>query len=87
MTVYARIGNISEGGLFLRTSTPLAPGSSATVRFGIDTAIEASAVVVWCRKGENGGPSGMGLKFHEIDQNRLAELRKLIQSEQVAPKP
>ena len=87
VTVYARIGNISEGGLFLRTSTPLAPGSNATVRFGVEAPIEASAVVVWCKKGENGGPSGMGLKFNEIDQLRLAELRKLIQSEQVATKP
>src|SRR6185369_3065374 len=27
VTVYARIGNLSEGGLFLRTSTPLERGS------------------------------------------------------------
>src|SRR5437773_1430179 len=49
VTVYARIGNLSEGGLFLRTSTPLSEGSKATVRFGQDSSIEATATVVWCR--------------------------------------
>ncbi len=47
ITVYARIGNLSEGGLFLRTSTPLNEGSRALLRFGNDNPIEAHARVVW----------------------------------------
>ena len=87
VTVYARIGNLSEGGLFLRTSTPLSEGSRATVRFGQDaTTIEAQATVVWCRADGDLGPPGMGLRFEVIDQMRLDQLRKLIQSEQLAPK-
>lgn len=87
MTVYARIGNLSEGGLFLRTSTPLTEGSRATVRFGADSSFEAEATVVWCRSDGDSGPPGMGLRFEVIDTKRLEELRKLIQNEQQAPKP
>jgi uncharacterized protein (TIGR02266 family) len=87
VTVYARIGNLSEGGLFLRTSTPLGLGSTATVRFGQDAAIEAQATVMWCRSEGDSGPPGMGLRFEVIDGNRLEELRKLIQNEQQSPKP
>jgi uncharacterized protein (TIGR02266 family) len=86
VTVYARIGNLSEGGLFLRTSTPLSQGSRALVRFGGDVGFEAQATVVWCRSEPDAGPPGMGLKFEGIDQKRLEELRKLIQSESQAPR-
>ena len=86
VTVYARIGNLSEGGLFLRTSTPLSQGSKATLRFGADATIEAQAKVVWCRADGDSGPPGMGLQFEVIDGKRLEELRKLIQNEQSIPK-
>ena len=51
VTVYARIGNLSEGGLFLRTSTPLERGSRTVVRFG-ESNIEATAQVVWARTSD-----------------------------------
>jgi len=86
VTVYARIGNLSEGGLFLRTSTPLSEGSKAMVRFGSENSIEASATVVWSRADGDGGPPGMGLRFELIDEKRLSELRKLIQNEQQGTK-
>lgn len=84
--MYARIGNLSEGGLFLRTSTPLSEGSKATVRFGAESAFEAVATVVWARADGDSGPPGMGLRFEAIDTKHLDELRKLIQSEGQAPK-
>lgn len=83
VTVYARIGNLSEGGLFLRTSTPLPHGSRATVRFGgTHTQVEAAATVVWSRPdaGE-AGPAGMGLRFDGVDAQRLEQIRRLIQNE------
>jgi uncharacterized protein (TIGR02266 family) len=86
VTVYARIGNLSEGGLFLRTSTPLSEGSRAMVRFGADSTIEAQATVVWSRADGESGPPGMGLRFEMIDENRLNQLRKLIQTEQQGTK-
>ena len=86
VTVYARIGNLSEGGLFLRTSTPLERGSRTVVRFG-ETNIEATAQVVWARSNEGAdGPPGMGLVFVDIDDSRLQQIRKLVEVEQSAAK-
>lgn len=81
ITVYARIGNLSEGGLFLRTSTPLDEGSTALLRFGSEHPIEARARVVWARVEGQGGPPGMGLEFEGVDEARLETIRRLIQSE------
>ncbi len=53
VTVYARVGNLSEGGLFLRTSTPLATGAVATVRFG-DGAGRSRRRRRWCGRGVDG---------------------------------
>lgn len=81
ITVYARIGNLSEGGLFLRTSTPLERGSRARVRFGNEP-VEAVARVVWARVEGQGGPPGMGLVFEEVDAPRIEAIRRIIHAEQ-----
>ncbi len=89
VTVYARIGNLSEGGLFLRTSTPLERGARTVVRFGDSSnpQIEATAEVVWARNNEGAeGPPGMGLMFVDVDDNRRQEIRKLVEVEQSAAK-
>jgi uncharacterized protein (TIGR02266 family) len=78
ITVYARIGNLSEGGIFLRTSTPLGEGSRATLRFGADDCIEAPARVVWARVEGQGGPPGMGLIFEGVDDSRLEAIRRMV---------
>src|SRR5688572_11253137 len=81
VTVYARIGNISEGGLFLRTSTPLERGARATLRFGVgdQNEIEATAIVVWARGEGAEGPPGMGLQFEGVDSGKLERIREIIQ--------
>jgi len=77
VTVYARIGNMSEGGLFLRTSTPLVQGAKARLRFGTD-GFETTARVVWSRIEGQEGPAGMGLEFDApADQIREA-IRRMI---------
>ena len=82
ITVYARIGNLSEGGLFLRTSTPLERGAKAVVRFGGEQPVEAVARVVWSRVEGQGGPPGMGLVFEGVDEPRMEAIRKIISAEQ-----
>lgn len=85
ITVYARIGNLSEGGIFLRTSTPLERGSLAMLRFGSD-GVEAPARVVWSRVDGQGGPPGMGLAFENIDERVKEAIRRLIEAEHHAPR-
>ncbi|PZR16184.1 MAG: TIGR02266 family protein [Archangium gephyra] len=77
ITVYARIGNLSEGGIFLRTSTPLERGSKAMLRFGTD-GVQTPARVVWSRVEGQGGPAGMGLEFEGADERIREAIRQLI---------
>jgi uncharacterized protein (TIGR02266 family) len=69
VTEYA--GNLSIGGMFVKTSSPRSPGT----RFGFElnaeedlTLVRGVGQVVWTR-GESGpaGPAGMGVRFVEVD--------------------
>ncbi len=89
MTVYARIDNLSEGGLFLRTSTPLERGAKAILRFGAadSVEVEAHAEVVWARGEGDLGPPGMGMQFKGIPPDKLELIRRVILGEQKSKKP
>lgn len=80
VTFYARVGNLSEGGLFLRTSTPLEAGAHAELRLGGGELqeVQARAIVRWARGDDAGGPPGMGLEFERLEDVTLASLRALI---------
>lgn len=84
VTFYARVGNLSEGGLFLRTHTPLAAGSLASLRLsrGGEEEVQAMATVVWAGDTHTGGPAGMGLRFEPLDSVTLERLRRIIRLEQ-----
>lgn len=84
VTFYARMDNLSEGGLFLRTSTPLAEGSYATVRIEAreQSEIRARAKVIWARPDANGHLPGMGLRFESIDEQGLEVIRRIVENEQ-----
>jgi uncharacterized protein (TIGR02266 family) len=81
VTFFARVGNLSEGGLFLRTSTPLDTGAVARLRLrhGEAHEVEATATVVWSRV--EGQESGMGLRFERLDEPSRKHLRRLIDRE------
>lgn len=83
VTFYARMGNLSEGGVFVRTSTPLETGTETLVRFETREAAEVSARarVVWARLESNGHPAGMGLRFEAIDDAALEVIRRIIENE------
>lgn len=83
VTFYARMGNLSEGGLFVRTSTPLERGSQALIRFETreDCSVQAKAKVMWTRAESNGHPAGMGLQFEDIDSTALEVIRRIIENE------
>ncbi|AGC45512.1 hypothetical protein MYSTI_04214 [Myxococcus stipitatus DSM 14675] len=88
VTLYARIANLSEGGLFLRTSTPLARGAKAVLRLtpGDHPEVQAEATVVWLRDAEDKSyPPGMGLQFEELDAETLGRLRRIISHQQKNP--
>jgi len=82
VTVYAYLGNLSEGGLFLRTSTPLEQGTLTRVHFGAENGVQAEARVRWARVEGQGGPPGMGLSFEAIDDAAKVAIRRLVYTEQ-----
>ena len=79
--LYASIGNISEMGIFVRTTTPLAIGTRLTLRFsppGMGT-FTLVGQVQWVNPvrplGENLNP-GMGVRFLALtqdDRERIVE--------------
>lgn len=83
VTVYAKIGNLSEGGLFLRTSTPMLKGAKAVVRLrgGEEEEVSAPVRVVWTRVVQGPRPPGMGLEFGKLDDQAREALRRIIKSE------
>ena len=88
ITLYARIANLSEGGMFLQTSTPLDTGRRALLRLshGEVREVMAAATVVWSRtERQDKGPPGMGLKFEGLDSGALEGLRRIISGEQRGP--
>lgn len=82
MTVYARIGNLSEGGLFLRTSTPLPAGTQAVVRLkdGDLEEVSAPVTVVWTRETAGAEPAGMGLQFGPVEERVKEAIRRMVQA-------
>jgi uncharacterized protein (TIGR02266 family) len=85
VTLYSRVGNLSEGGLFLRTSTPLQAGTQTTVRLGAGEEsgqqFQTLAKVVWTRQNGKQWPPGMGLQFESLDATSLERLRQIISQE------
>ncbi|MBN1205028.1 MAG: TIGR02266 family protein [Myxococcaceae bacterium] len=85
VTLYSRVGNLSEGGIFLRTSTPLREGARATIRLGVGEedglGVQTLAKVVWTRKNGQQWPPGMGLQFESLDATSLERLRQIISQE------
>jgi type IV pilus assembly protein PilZ len=77
--LFAYITDISATGIFIRTTTPEAPGTHLHLRFG---AIEAEGEVIWVNPYRPGAPEnldpGMGVRFLELDNDIRDQLLELI---------
>jgi uncharacterized protein (TIGR02266 family) len=63
--------NLSKGGVFLETGTPLPVGSQLQLAFEVPGAgaLEVTGVVAWVRQGSfDGLPDGMGVQFENLDE-------------------
>ena len=82
ITIYAQIGDVSEGGLSLRTAAHLAPGQA--VRVWVPAAsgpVELAARVVWCASQPGpGGEVGVGLRFESQAPAASEALRRVLAS-------
>jgi type IV pilus assembly protein PilZ len=81
--LFAYITDISETGIFVRTTSPEQPGTHLNLRFrdGSTSQIEIEGEVIWVNPYRPGAPDnlhpGMGIRFYELDdelRDRLLEL-------------
>ena len=74
--------NLSEGGLFVRCSEPLASGTPLRLEIvgeGGEPPLCLEAVVVHCRDLDNqDGPAGFGVEFRNVEAEDHATLTALI---------
>lgn len=82
----AYTSNISNGGLFIKTNTPLSKGESILLNLqltDIPAPLQINCLVVWANKPEDGDktrPYGMGIQFREMSKMDNQTLRNYIKS-------
>jgi type IV pilus assembly protein PilZ len=78
--------NISVGGVFVRTSNPLEPGTTLTLKITLPDAgkeLDVECEVTWVRKEEQKAPEGllppgMGVKFLNLLPEGRARIEKIL---------
>jgi uncharacterized protein (TIGR02266 family) len=72
--------DISEGGIFIETDTPLEPGEYLSLSFELDRSafvVKVKAQVRWCRLPRDASeskPVGAGLRFIDLSEQASAEI-------------
>ncbi len=83
--LFAYITDISETGIFVRTTTPEEPGTHLNLRFRLDDAspqIEVEGKVIWVNPYRPGSADnlhpGMGIRFVELEDDLRDLLLELV---------
>ena len=82
--LFAYITDISATGIFVRTTTPEAPGTHLNLRFSSDHSghLEVEGEVIWVNPYRPGAPDnlhpGMGIRFLSLDNDLRDRLLALI---------
>lgn len=76
------IGNLSKGGVFIKTNNPLRQGAEFPFKFiagcGNNSAtVQGRAKVAW-NKSQGSDEDGMGIAFIEITEASMAMIEKLV---------
>jgi len=90
LSAYSR--NISGGGIFIRTQQPLPLNREVQLRFslpGIDRTFMVRGLVVWTNPhpSRSSFPSGMGIKFMDLDPVAKKIVAGFIGSRRTTPPP
>jgi uncharacterized protein (TIGR02266 family) len=73
--------NLSKGGIFLETSTPLPIGEHVSLKFEVPGVgpLEVSGTVAWVRTDTHDGlPDGMGVQFDQLDHQYGAIIDEMV---------
>jgi uncharacterized protein (TIGR02266 family) len=83
--VKAYTGNISQGGLFIKTKQPLETGEDFLLKLtlpGISNALNIKCKVMWARKSQLDikRPAGMGVKFCKMATDEYTILKQYLKT-------
>lgn len=71
--------DLSEGGMFIESDAPAAPGTLLKVECeGPNGVFRALGRVAWSRKSEGDAPSGMGVRFLQIEPGDASVLQSVL---------
>jgi uncharacterized protein (TIGR02266 family) len=75
--------NISHGGMFINTRTPLPVGTEVKILIQLPTVqapvgLSGRVTRVSGPGGEAAGPSGMGIQFTDVDPSRREQLEQIV---------
>ena len=72
--------NISEGGIFVATLSPPPVGTTLDVDVDVEgmDAVTVSGRVSWIRTDDNGGPTGCGIQFINLNANKTEALSDIV---------
>ena len=81
--LFAYITDISETGIFVKTTAPEQPGTHLNLRFTVgDEPIEVEGEVIWVNPFRPGAPDsinpGMGIRFVGLDDELRDQLLELV---------
>jgi type IV pilus assembly protein PilZ len=80
----AYTGNVSAGGLFIKTENPLVIGDQLSIKLqlpGVSDPLQLKCEVAWARtkqQSQPGRPSGMGVKFTQISSRDRRILKQYL---------
>ncbi|MCP4872661.1 MAG: TIGR02266 family protein [Proteobacteria bacterium] len=89
--LYQYSQNISKGGIFIETDTPMPSGASLVVRFAVpdsDDSIEVEGTVVWVNEFKEGGDNpnpGMGIQWTNLDDEARGTIAAVVKAIAILP--
>ena len=90
LAAYAR--NISGGGIFIRSQRVLSLNQPVRLRFtlpGVSRRFETGGIVVWSNPSPSRSslPSGMGIKFMDLDSTSRGVIEEFVKSKAPPSRP
>ena len=73
--------NINEGGLFIETDSPPAPGTRVSLQFQLPGGfepIQARGRVAWIEPASTDGPAGMGVEFEHLSSDARGRIDEIV---------
>ncbi|HEY1406807.1 MAG TPA: TIGR02266 family protein [Spirochaetota bacterium] len=78
---YSTSHNLSDGGVFISTPDPIAPGTELELSLKLPNGefLNVTGIVRWTRdEGPEGEPAGMGVEFATITDSDVEKIREVI---------